>query len=83
MSGADSKTFERMQDGEMPLTDLNTQSNGLTSSTVAAGRERDWSIQYDQYHAGLNESDDNISAERVEQEPDSTIFVTTQWKVSS
>jgi len=76
-----SNTFERMQDGELPLTNLHDKQKGMTSSTVNAPASENGSR--DKFHVGANESDDNVSEANIEMEPRNTIHVTTQWKVSS
>ena len=69
-----SNTFERMPDGEMPLTNLHDTQKGQTSSTVNAPGSAGWSG--DGTHTGTtDESDDNTSQGKA-------IKITTRWEVS-
>ncbi|RDW56862.1 hypothetical protein BP5796_12929 [Coleophoma crateriformis] len=66
-----STTFERMQDGEYPLTNLHDRERGITSSSVAAKKA---------YSMGEDESEK--SYDETKHEPRSNIHVTTAWVVS-
>lgn len=76
-----SNTFERMQDGELPLTNLHDKQQGTTTSIIKAPASANSSREI--IHPSTHENDDNSSEGNVEIQPRNTIQVTTQWKISS